>query len=129
MPMPASAIRLGRYVNPVVNRLAPHVPPLAVMHHVGRSSGAAYSTPVQAYRTERGWVVALAFGPDVDWLRNVEAAAGGELVRRGRRHLLSEPRRLRGSAGARLLPWWARGLMGVARVREYVEFTADESAA
>lgn len=128
MAMPRSFARLGRYVNPVLGRLAPTVPPLAMLHHVGRRSGRAYRTPVQAFPTERGWVIALVYGDQVDWVRNVFAGGGGELVRRRRRYRLTEPRRVDGRAGRRLLPWWSRALMGLVRVDEFVELAATPPA-
>ncbi|NKY38606.1 DUF2087 domain-containing protein [Cellulomonas septica] len=65
------------------------------MHHVGRSSGRRYRTPVMAFRTPRGVVVALTYGPDVQWLHNIDAAGGARLVRAGRVLVLDDPVRLR----------------------------------
>ena len=39
-------------------------------------------------------VIALTYGPDVQWLRNVEAGGEARLVRRGRVLALNHPRRL-----------------------------------
>jgi deazaflavin-dependent oxidoreductase (nitroreductase family) len=50
----------------------------AVLRHRGRRSGKEYSTPVAARRTADGFVISLAFGDQVDWLRNIQAA--GECV-------------------------------------------------
>jgi deazaflavin-dependent oxidoreductase (nitroreductase family) len=47
----------------------------AVVHHVGRRSGRAYHTPVEAYRTAEGTLILLPYGPVTDWCRNVLAAA------------------------------------------------------
>ena len=46
----------------------------AVMHHVGRRSGTAYQTPVEAYRTAEETFILLPYGPVTDWCRNVLAA-------------------------------------------------------
>ena len=46
----------------------------AVVHHVGRRSGRAYHTPVEAYRTAEGTLILLPYGPVTDWCRNVLAA-------------------------------------------------------
>jgi deazaflavin-dependent oxidoreductase (nitroreductase family) len=46
----------------------------AVVHHVGRRSGTAYQTPVEAYRTAEGALILLPYGPVTDWCRNVLAA-------------------------------------------------------
>ncbi len=48
--------------------------PIAVIHHVGRRSGKPYETPVLAEPVPGGFVLALTYGPDVDWYRNIMAA-------------------------------------------------------
>ncbi|WBB64266.1 nitroreductase family deazaflavin-dependent oxidoreductase [Streptomyces sp. WMMC500] len=126
MTMPRAFRRIGRTVNPAVLPLARRMPPLAVVEHVGRRSAKRYQTPVQAFRTETGWVIALAYGADVHWIQNMLAAGGGHLVRRGRRYTLTRPARVHGDPGRRLLPPWARALMALVRVRDYATFTAAE---
>jgi deazaflavin-dependent oxidoreductase (nitroreductase family) len=46
----------------------------AVVHHIGRRSGKAYRTPVEAFRTAEGTLILLPYGPVTDWCRNVLAA-------------------------------------------------------
>lgn len=129
MTMPRAFRRISRTVNPAVLPLARRMPPLAVVEHVGRRSAKQYQTPVQAFRTDTGWVIALAYGKDVHWIQNVLAAGGGHLVRRGRRHELTRPERVHGEPGRRLLPRWSRALMTLVRVRDYATFTAVEDPA
>ncbi|HEY9409372.1 MAG TPA: nitroreductase family deazaflavin-dependent oxidoreductase [Jiangellaceae bacterium] len=128
MTMPRALKALSARLNPLVVPLARRLPPLALVLHTGRRSGTAYRTPVQAFRTDRGWIIALAYGADVQWVRNVEAAGGAQLVRRGRLHQLSEPRRLHGTAGSSRLPAWSRLLMRLVRVDDFVELAAVEAA-
>ena len=78
--------------NPVMNTFAWLVPPLAVIHHVGRKSGCSYRTPVLAFRSARGFVVPMTYGRDVDWGRNLLAAGGGEVEQVGRRTRTKNPR-------------------------------------
>jgi len=80
-----------RFTNHLTRPLAPHLPGFGVVTHVGRRSGRAYETPVNVFRRPDGFVVALTYGRDADWLRNVVAAAGCELTTRGRRHRLTGP--------------------------------------
>lgn len=122
MPIPHWITRVNRVVtNPVMGLVSDRVPPLATLHHVGRSSGRRYRTPVMAFRTPRGVVLALTYGADVQWLRNVDAAGGARLVRGGRVLVLDDPVRLRGDAGARLVPAPVRAALRVMKVDEYVE--------
>lgn len=79
-------------VNPRVLRTAgapgaPH----AVIHHVGRTTGRRYRTPVDAEVTEGGFAVALPYGADANWVRNVLAAGSGTLVRDGVSHRVDHP--------------------------------------
>jgi deazaflavin-dependent oxidoreductase (nitroreductase family) len=44
---------------------------------VGRSSGRPYETPVAAFPTASGFVVALPYGRGAEWCKNLLAAGGG----------------------------------------------------
>lgn len=63
----------------------------AVIHHVGRSSGRRYRTPVGAYATGDAFVVVLPYGTRPDWIRNVLAAGSAELDHDGRHHRVDRP--------------------------------------
>lgn len=88
--------RVARFNKVVTNRLqrvyAWLVPPWAVIVHRGRRSGRRYRTPVLAFRQERTLVIALLYGEESDWLRNLQAAGGGRVVRMGRIFELCAPR-------------------------------------
>jgi len=66
-------------------------PILAQVLHRGRRSGRAYQTPVAARRVADGFIISLAFGAQVDWHRNLEAAGGGAIRWRGRDYEVSGP--------------------------------------
>jgi deazaflavin-dependent oxidoreductase (nitroreductase family) len=66
-------------------------PIFALILHRGRRSGRAYQTPVAARRLADGFIIALAFGAQVDWRRNLEAAGGGLIRWRGRDYQVSGP--------------------------------------
>jgi deazaflavin-dependent oxidoreductase (nitroreductase family) len=63
-----------------------------VVVHQGRRSGRLYQTPVNVFATEDGYVLALTYGPDTDWVKNVLVAGGCELRTRGRAIRLASPR-------------------------------------
>jgi deazaflavin-dependent oxidoreductase (nitroreductase family) len=71
----------GRRWNPIFARVL----------HRGRRSGRAYQTPVAARRVADGFIISLAFGAQVDWHRNVEAAGGGVIRWRGRDYEVGGP--------------------------------------
>jgi deazaflavin-dependent oxidoreductase (nitroreductase family) len=88
--------RAARFNRRVTNRLtrplARRLPGFGVVVHRGRSSGRRYSTPVNVFAAPCGYVVALTYGADSEWVKNVLAAGGCELITRNRRHRLRSPR-------------------------------------
>jgi deazaflavin-dependent oxidoreductase (nitroreductase family) len=93
MPIPRA---VGRWNKAGLNRLTRHVAPwmpgFGVVIHRGRRSGRRYETPVNVFAAADGYVFALTYGPDTDWVRNVLAAGGCELRTRGRTVRLVSPR-------------------------------------
>jgi deazaflavin-dependent oxidoreductase (nitroreductase family) len=59
--------------------------------HVGRKSRRPYRTPVNAFRTDGGYIIALTYGAQSNWVKNVLAAGSCELQTRGRRVCLFDP--------------------------------------
>ncbi len=51
-----------------------------IVHHVGRHSGKPYETTIMAFPMDNGFAVALTYGPDVDWFRNVSAAGQCQIL-------------------------------------------------
>jgi deazaflavin-dependent oxidoreductase (nitroreductase family) len=90
--------------NPLMRTVAWLVPPLAVVHHVGRKSGRAYRTPVLAFASAKGFVIPMTYGRDVDWARNLLTAHCGEIEQQGRRVALRNPRIVAFGAAEKRLP-------------------------
>jgi deazaflavin-dependent oxidoreductase (nitroreductase family) len=63
-----------------------------VIHHLGRRSGMAYATPVDAQRTPDGVVICLVYGASADWCRNVLAAGHCTMTLDGADLALTAPR-------------------------------------
>jgi deazaflavin-dependent oxidoreductase (nitroreductase family) len=97
MPLPRALARFNRRVtNQITGRFAGHAPLFAVVVHRGRVSGREYRTPVNAFRRRGGgYVIALTYGPDSQWTRNVLAQGGCTLEIRGRRVAARNPRVVR----------------------------------
>jgi deazaflavin-dependent oxidoreductase (nitroreductase family) len=105
MQMPRIMRRINRALtNPLMRPLAGRLPPLAIAHHVGRSSGRRFQTPVLAFRTRDGFVTPLPYGTDTDWCRNWIAAGEGAIEARGRRTAVASPRIVSSDDGLPLLP-------------------------
>ena len=94
--MPSWLTRVNkRVVNPIQGLWAPRLAPWAMIVHRGRRSGAEYRTPVLAVRSGSTLYVALFYGSGAQWARNLRAAGGGEVIRRGRRERIADVRVLR----------------------------------
>jgi deazaflavin-dependent oxidoreductase (nitroreductase family) len=84
--------RSGRAMKPLVLRRAGgEASPTSVVEHIGRRSGRRYETPVVATQIDGGYAVALPYGPNTDWLKNVLAAGGATLRSGGAVHQLEQP--------------------------------------
>ena len=93
MPLPKRLARFNRIVtNPILGHVAGRVPGFGIVLHTGRRSGRAYRTPVNLFRSGDTYVIALTYGADAHWVRNVQAAGGCEVETRGERIRLVEPR-------------------------------------
>jgi deazaflavin-dependent oxidoreductase (nitroreductase family) len=88
--------RVARVNRVVTNRVAGHVagrlPGFGIVQHRGRRSGRPYRTPINVFRVSGGYVAALTYGTDTDWVKNVLAAGGCELEVQRRRVRLTDPR-------------------------------------
>ncbi len=93
MPIPRTIGRWNKVgLNRVTRRVAPWLPGFGVVVHRGRRSGRTYRTPVNVFPTRDGYLLALTYGPDTDWVKNVLAAGGCELQTRRRTVRLVAPR-------------------------------------
>src|SRR5438045_3048190 len=93
MPLPRSVARFNRSVlNHLTRPLATHLPAFGVVVHTGRKTHRQYRTPVNVFRHAGKYIIALTYGPDADWVRNVLANGGCILETRGRTVRLVRPR-------------------------------------
>jgi deazaflavin-dependent oxidoreductase (nitroreductase family) len=93
MPAPRWVARANKVgLNRVTKYVAPWAPGWAVVIHRGRKSGRTFRTPVWAFRRQDRWVIALTYGSNSDWVRNVLASGGCELEARRRHYQVGAPR-------------------------------------
>src|SRR5919198_1863656 len=118
---------LGRRIAPfnrrVTNRLtrpaARWLPGFGVVVHTRRKSKRRYETPVNLFRAADGYLIALTYGPESDWVRNVLAAGRCELITRGRRKRLTSPE-IRHDERQRLVPAPLRPVLRLLRVTDFM---------
>ena len=96
MSAPRTRRRLARFNRVVANRIVgptlTRMPGFGALLHTGRKSGRRYRTPVKLFRHNGRYWIALPYGRDSDWVKNVIAAGRCELLTRGRRLELTAPR-------------------------------------
>jgi deazaflavin-dependent oxidoreductase (nitroreductase family) len=120
--MPLSK-RVAHFNKRVTNRLTRHVagwmPGFAIVSHVGRRSGRSYQTPVNVFRVADGYLFALTYGRESDWVRNVVAAGRCEITSRRKRMELVNPT-LFTDPTRRDVPVPARWILGVIDVEDFL---------
>jgi deazaflavin-dependent oxidoreductase (nitroreductase family) len=77
--------------NRITSRFAARLPGFGILTHVGRKSGKVYRTPVNVFRAPEGFLIALTYGRECEWVRNVVAAGACQLETRGVQCQLSSP--------------------------------------
>jgi deazaflavin-dependent oxidoreductase (nitroreductase family) len=92
MALPKALARFNRVVtNPIARHVAGRLPGFGIVTHVGRRSGRVHRTPVNLFRHGDRYVIALTYGADSQWVRNVVTAGEADVESRGRRIHLVEP--------------------------------------
>jgi deazaflavin-dependent oxidoreductase (nitroreductase family) len=129
MPVPRSMARFNKRVtNHVLGPLARYLPHFGVVVHRGRTSGRLYRTPVNLFPRPGGCVVALTFGPESDWVRNVLAAGSCVIETRGRALPMTRPRLVHDEQ-RRAVPAPLRLIGALGKVSDFLDLSFDEDAA
>jgi deazaflavin-dependent oxidoreductase (nitroreductase family) len=127
MPIPKIVGRLNRVVtNRVTGLFAGRVPGFGLIVHQGRRSGRQYRTPVNVFRVPRGYLVALTYGPDSDWVKNVLAAKGCILEVRGHRVRLVDARIVHDES-RREVPPIVRVILGILAVTDFLHLACEST--
>ena len=108
-----------RVVNPITRRFAGHLPWFGIVVVRGRRSGIVRRVPMNVFRAGQDYAFALTYGADVDWVKNVLAAASCELETRGRSVGLREPIVIHDPT-RRLMPLPVRFFLGLLGVTEFL---------
>ena len=128
MPIPRTVGRWNKAgLNRVTRHIAPWMPGLGVVIHRGRRSGRRYQTPVNVFPADDGYIFALTYGPDTDWVRNVLAAGGCELRTRGRTVRLVSPRLYRDEDRRGIRPF-ERQVLRVLNVADFLSLKPAAAA-
>jgi deazaflavin-dependent oxidoreductase (nitroreductase family) len=104
-------------------------PLYGVLHHVGRSSGRAYATPVVVRGTPSAVYVPLPFGERTHWYRNARAAGGVRVTWKGRDQWLAAPVIVEREAAREGFDRVMLGLMRMAGIEQVVRFDPVDDCA
>ena len=125
MPLPRTVARINRRVtNHLLSGLATRLPGFGVVVHTGRRSRRQYRTPVNVFRRGDHFTIALMYGIDSDWVRNVLAEGGCALQTRGRTLRLSRPQLVH-DEDRHAVPLPVRLVLSLVNVNDFLTLTVD----
>jgi len=110
------------FTNRITSLFAGWLPGFGILTHVGRRSGKVYRTPVNVFRASDGFIIALTYSSQSEWVKNVLAAGGCELKTRRRKYQLSAPNVVRDPT-RRQFPLPVRVVLRIVGADEYMEFS------
>ena len=110
------------FTNRITSLFAGWLPGFGILTHVGRKSGKVYRTPINVFRASNGFIIALTYSSQSEWVKNVLAAGGCELRTRGKKYQLSEPKVMR-DATRRRFPIPVRTVLRIVGADEYMELS------
>ena len=123
MPIPKVVGRWNKAgLNRLTRHIAPWMPGLGLVVHRGRRSGRRYETPVNVFTADDRYVLALTYGPDTDWVKNVLAAGGCELRTRGQTIPLRSPHLFHDESRSGIRPL-ERQVLRALRVADFLSLT------
>jgi deazaflavin-dependent oxidoreductase (nitroreductase family) len=122
---------LARFNLAVTNRItgpfAGWLPGFGILTHVGRKSGKVYRTPINVFRSPNGFAVALTYGRESEWVKNVLAANGCELQTVGRHYHLSDPTIVHDPT-RKQFPFPVRIVLGIVGANDFMRLTIAEAS-
>jgi deazaflavin-dependent oxidoreductase (nitroreductase family) len=108
--------------NRITSRFAAWLPGFGIITHVGRKSGKVYRTPVNVFRAPNGFLVALTYGTQSEWVKNVLAAGGCQLETRGARYQLTAPNIVHDPTRQRF-PFPVRIILGLVGANDFMQLS------
>ena len=108
--------------NRITSRFAARLPGFGILMHIGRKSGKVYQTPVNVFRAANGFIIALTYSSESEWVKNVFAAGSCEIKTGGRKYRLVSPKVVRDTTRRRF-PVPVRFILMLVGADEYMELS------
>jgi deazaflavin-dependent oxidoreductase (nitroreductase family) len=126
MPAPRWLARFNLHVtNRILGPIARRIPGMGIIVHAGRKTHRQYRTPVVIFRRSTRFIIALTYGRESEWVRNVLAEGGCELETEGRTIHLTQPRVFH-DAQRRAMPRLIALFLRVLNVSDFLEAAAAD---
>lgn len=127
MALPRGLAAFNRRVtNHVTGPFARWLPGFGIIVHRGRRSQREYRSPANVFVAGGGYVVALTYGANSDWVKNVLTAGGCDLVTRGRTIHLTAPEIFHDET-RRHVPRMVRPILRVMGVADFMRLSRNAS--
>jgi deazaflavin-dependent oxidoreductase (nitroreductase family) len=94
--------------------------PFAILRHVGRRSGKEFETPIMVSPLGEDFVLALTYGPKVDWYRNLQANGKGTLTWHGKVYTIKKLEPLDRQTGLAAHHLHERVILQILKVENFV---------
>lgn len=108
--------------NRITGVFAAWLPGFGILTHLGRKSGRTYRTPINVFRTADGFIIALTYSSQSEWVKNVLASGSCELKTVGRKYRLSDPKVVHDRTRRRF-PFFVRIVLTLVGADEYMELS------
>jgi deazaflavin-dependent oxidoreductase (nitroreductase family) len=108
------------FTNRITGLFAGWLPGFGILTHLGRKSGKVYRTPINVFRASNGFIIALTYSSQSEWVKNVLAAGGCELQTRGKKYQIVTPKVVRDPTRKRF-PFPVRLVLRLVGATEYME--------
>src|SRR6202049_2321728 len=110
--------------NRITSRFADRLPGFGILTHVGRKSGRVYRTPVNVFRAPEGFLIALTYGRESEWVKNVLAAGGCQFETRRVLYQLSAPTIVHDTTGRRF-PLFVRIILRLIGASDFMQLSTS----
>jgi deazaflavin-dependent oxidoreductase (nitroreductase family) len=110
------------FTNRITGLFAGWLPGFGILSHIGRKSGRLYRTPINVFRVHNGFIIALTYSSQSEWVKNVLAAGKCELKTVGKNYRLSTPKVVRDPTRRRF-PIPVRLVLRLVGADEYMELS------
>jgi len=113
------------FTNRITGLFAGWLPGFGILSHIGRKSGRLYRTPINVFRVPNGFIIALTYSSQSEWVKNVLAARRCELKMVGKKYQLSAPKVVHDSSRRRF-PIPVRLVLMLVGADEFMELSASQ---